>query len=111
MLAGLFFVALGVIGAFLPVMPSVVFFLIAAILFARSNPAWEKRIMEHPSLGPPIRAFRERGVISPAAKMSAVGAMAVSSVVSFFLLRGAMAFVPGAVCAVCAAWILSRPSH
>ncbi|MBP2158102.1 uncharacterized membrane protein YbaN (DUF454 family) [Asticcacaulis solisilvae] len=111
MLAGLLCVGLGIVGMFVPVMPTVVFFLIAAICFAKSNPAWEARIMNHPKLGPPIKAFRERGVIGRRAKIAAVSAMAVSSVVSFFLLRGVWAYVPGAVCALCAIFILTRPSE
>ena len=112
MLAGLVCVGLGIVGMFVPVMPTVVFFLIAAICFAKSNPAWEARIMNHPKLGPPIKTFRERGVISRRAKTAAVAAMAVSSVVSFFLLRGSYwAYVPGAVCALCAIFILTRPSE
>ena len=111
MLAGLVCVGLGIAGIFLPVMPSTVFFLGAAVLFARSNPAWEAKIMNHPKIGPPIRAFRERGVIAPAAKIAAVTAMAVSSVVSWFLLQGAWRYAPATVCALCAAFILTRPSR
>lgn len=111
MLAGLVCVALGVIGIFVPVMPTVVFFLVAAILFAKSNPAWEAKIMNHPKFGPPIKAFRERGVIGRRAKFAAVSAMTVSSVVSVFLLRGIWAYVPGMVCIACAVFILSRPSE
>lgn len=109
--AGLFFVGLGIIGMFLPVMPTVVFFLLAAILFARSNPEWERRIMEHETLGPPIRAYRERGVIRPWAKASAVGAMAVSSIGAIILLDGWVAWAPAAICSLCALFILTRPSR
>lgn len=108
---GLVCVGLGLAGMFLPVMPTVVFFLIAAILFARSHPEWERRIMEHETLGPPIRAFRERGAIGPTAKVSAVGAMAVSSVATWFLLDGWVRWAPAAVCGVCALYILTRPSR
>lgn len=111
MAGGLLCVGLGVIGMFLPVMPTVVFFLLAALLFARSNPEWERRIMEHETLGPPIRAFRERGVIRPWAKASAVGAMAVSSVGAIILLDGPWSYAPAAVCALCALFILTRPSR
>ncbi|WP_026172560.1 YbaN family protein [Asticcacaulis benevestitus] len=113
MLAGLLFVGLGIIGAFLPVMPSTVFFIVAAIFFARSNPAWEAKIMNHPKIGPPIRAFRERGAITQSAKIAAVSAMAVSSVLSGYLMRhhGYWAFVPSMVCALCAVFILTRPSQ
>ncbi len=111
MLAGLLCVGLGIAGMFLPVMPSTVFFIIAAVLFARSNPVWEAKIMNHPKIGPPIRAFRERGAIGPKAKVAAVTAMTISSIVSFLLLKGAWAYAPGAVCALCALFILTRPSQ
>lgn len=111
MLAGLLCVGLGIVGMFVPVMPTVVFFLVAAVCFAKSNPAWEARIMNHPKLGPPIKAFRERGAIGKGAKIAAISAMAISSVASFFLLRGVWAYVPGVVCAACAVFILTRPSE
>ncbi|MDV6329206.1 YbaN family protein [Asticcacaulis sp. 201] len=111
MFGGLVFVGLGILGAFLPVMPSTVFFIIAAVFFARSNPEWEAKIMNHPKIGPPIRAFRERGAIGQSAKIAAVSAMAVSSVVSAILLHGYWRFAPAAVCAVCALFILTRPSE
>ena len=111
MLAGLFCVGLGIVGIFLPVMPSTVFFIIAAVCFARSNPAWEARIMNHPKIGPPIRAFRERGAIGIRAKIAAVTAMTISSVVSFLLMQGPWRYAPAAVCALCAVFILSRPSE
>ena len=108
---GVFFVGLGTLGMFLPVLPTVVFFLVAAILFARSNPEWERRIMEHPELGPPIRAFRERGAIGPGAKKAAIGAMIVSSGLSAIFLNGWVAWLPATICSVCAVYILTRPSH
>jgi uncharacterized membrane protein YbaN (DUF454 family) len=111
MAAGLVCVGLGIVGLMLPVMPTVVFFLLAAILFARSNPAWEARIMEHPRLGPPIRAFRERGVIRPWAKISAVGAMTVSSVGAIIAFDGIWSYAPAAICSLCALYILTRPSR
>ncbi len=96
---------------FLPVVPTTVFLIIAAILFARSHPEWEARIMNHPKFGPPVRAFRETGAIPPKAKLAAVTAMTISSIVSWFLLDGWLAYLPAAVCALCAAYILTRPSH
>lgn len=111
MLAGLLCVGLGVVGMFLPVMPSTVFFIIAAIFFARSNPIWEAKIMNHPKIGPPIRRFRERGAIAKSAKIAAVTAMTISSVISAFLLHGWWRLAPACVCALCAIFILTRPSE
>lgn len=110
-LLGLFFVALGIVGAFLPVMPTTIFLIIAAIIFARSNPEWEARIMSHPRYGPPIRDFRTRGIIGPKAKFFAVSGMTVSSLISYFLIDGYWRYAPAIVCGLCAVYVLSRPSR
>jgi uncharacterized membrane protein YbaN (DUF454 family) len=61
--AGLFFVGLGAVGAFLPLLPTVPFLLLAVFCFARGNPAWEQRLLDHPKWGPPLREWRTRRAI------------------------------------------------
>lgn len=75
---GWFFVALGIIGAALPVMPTTPFLLLAVACFARSSPQLESWLMNHPTFGPPLKNWRERGAISRRAKMLAVSMMAAS---------------------------------
>ena len=75
---GWFFVALGVIGAFLPVMPTTIFLIIAAWCFARSSPELEAWLLAHPLFGATLRNWRERGAISKRAKLMACGMIAVS---------------------------------
>jgi uncharacterized membrane protein YbaN (DUF454 family) len=48
-------VALGVIGIFLPLMPTTVFLLLAAACYARSSERFHRRLVEHPWLGSYIR--------------------------------------------------------
>lgn len=48
-------VALGVLGIFLPLMPTTVFLLMAAACYARSSERFHRRLVEHPVLGPYIR--------------------------------------------------------
>jgi uncharacterized membrane protein YbaN (DUF454 family) len=51
-------VALGVIGIFLPLMPTTVFLLLAAACFARSSERFHRRLVEHRLLGPYLAQSR-----------------------------------------------------
>jgi uncharacterized membrane protein YbaN (DUF454 family) len=74
-------VALGIIGAFLPLMPTVVFLLVAAWAGGKGWPQLEVWLLTHPRYGAPIRAWRERGAVPRRAKWAASLMMALSSVV------------------------------
>lgn len=65
---GLVCVALGVIGAFLPLLPTVPFLLLAAFLFARSSERLHHWILSHRTFGPTIDDWNRSGAIRPRAK-------------------------------------------
>jgi uncharacterized membrane protein YbaN (DUF454 family) len=106
--AGLLFVALGGIGVFLPILPTVPFLLLATFCFARSNPAWERRLLDHPRYGPPLRQWRERRAISRKAKLAALTAMAVSVPVTGLTAGWPWVLIPLAVLVACGTWIWTR---
>ena len=59
---------LGVVGAFLPVLPTTPFLLLAAFLYSKSSPRLHNWITSHKYLGPPLKDWQERGVIGIKAK-------------------------------------------
>lgn len=60
---GLLSLGLGILGIFLPVLPTTPLLLLAAALFFRSSPRLYDWLLEHPKLGPYIRNFREHKAI------------------------------------------------
>src|SRR3546814_2634265 len=69
---------LGALGAFLPLLPTVPFVILAAFCFARSSPRLEAWLVTHPQFGHHIVAWREKRAISRKGKMAATAAFAVS---------------------------------
>ena len=107
---GLLSVALGTIGIFLPLLPTVPLMIFAAFCFARSSPELERRIVEHPALRPHISAWREQGAISSKGKGAAVIAFAASATLGMLLLEFPANLLPVAAALIGGGWILTRPS-
>ncbi|MFZ1743188.1 MAG: YbaN family protein [Pontixanthobacter sp.] len=105
---GIIAVALGAIGAALPIMPTVPFLLLAAFCFARSNPEWEQRLLNHPQWGGHLRDWRERRAISRRSKIMAIGAMATGAVVTWFTLGAPYVYISIAVLVLSGGWIATR---
>ncbi|WP_456633040.1 YbaN family protein [Bradyrhizobium sp. USDA 10063] len=74
---GLFFIAIGFVGAFLPLLPTTPFLILATTCFARSSPRLENWLLSHPRFGPALRAWREHGAIPSRAKLLALAGMSV----------------------------------
>ncbi|MFC3174144.1 YbaN family protein [Novosphingobium bradum] len=106
---GLLAVGLGILGVALPLLPTVPFFLLATVCFARSNPAWERRLLDHPRYGPPLRQWRERRAISRKAKLAALTAMGATIALSAALAGWPWVLAPVLACGASGAWIWTRP--
>ncbi len=108
---GLVMVALGIIGAFLPVMPTTIFLILAAGCFARSSPRLERWLLDHPKLGPTVVAWRRHGAISKQGKALALGGMALGYGIFYATSRPALwlALLVAGVIGACAAYVASRP--
>lgn len=71
-------VALGVAGAFLPLMPTTVFLLIAAWAFARSSERWHRWLHEHRHFGPLLACWQRHRAMPKRAKIAAFLTLAAS---------------------------------
>jgi uncharacterized membrane protein YbaN (DUF454 family) len=76
-LAGHGLVGLGVVGAFVPVMPTTIFLILAAACYARGNPLLHQRLLAHPRFGPALRDWEEHRAMSPRAKATAIATIIV----------------------------------
>lgn len=106
---GLLAVGLGILGIALPLLPTIPFLLLATFCFARSNPAWEQRLLDHPRYGPPLRQWRERRAISRKAKLAALTAMAATIALSAAFAGWPWVLAPVLACMASGAWIWTRP--
>jgi len=110
---GWFLVGIGLVGVFLPVLPTTPFVLLALWCFARSSRRFHDWLYHHPRLGPLAQAWVQHRVVPLRAKLLSVSMMAAS------LLYVTLAFadswwlpvVLGLTMGAVAAYILTRPSR
>ncbi len=109
---GLVTVGLGVLGAFLPVLPTTPFLLISLWAFSKSSTRLEAWLLNHKRFGPRLRAWKHDRVIPWPAKLAAWGSMIAS--LTIMLIGNASGYaVTGAtaVMTIGAAYVASRPSN
>ncbi|GGA89774.1 hypothetical protein GCM10011491_17070 [Brucella endophytica] len=108
---GVVMLALGIIGAFLPVMPTTVFIILAAWFFGRSSPRLERWLLGHPTFGPALRGWRDKGAIPRRAKIAACAGMTAGYAVFWWSVRPSWALGLGVAVFMLAsaAFVLSRP--
>jgi uncharacterized membrane protein YbaN (DUF454 family) len=109
---GFFFIALGVVGALLPLMPTTIFLILAAGCFARSSPRLEAWLLHHPRFGPTLRAWRRDRAIPRRAKLMACTGITAGYVIFLTTARPhlPLALLVAAAMSGCALFILSRPT-
>lgn len=104
-------VGIGLVGVVVPGLPTTVFLLIAAWAFSRSSERFQRWLVEHPHLGPPVKAWRDRGAIPLKAKVLAVVMMSGS--LAIIIAYGGGWILPtivGAIMVCAAAFVISRPN-
>lgn len=109
--AGLAALATGIVGVFLPLLPTTPLVLLSAFCFSRSSPRLERRLLEHPRFGPLIRDWRASRAIPLRAKWTAWLMMAAGSAWAAWVLPAPWAGVPALCCAAVAIWMWRLPSR
>lgn len=85
-LFGSIFVFLGVVGIFLPLLPTTPFLLLAAALYVRSSERLYSWLLHQRLLGPYLRNFMERKAIPLHAKIIAISMMWATMLYCIFFL-------------------------
>lgn len=84
--AGALALALGLVGIFVPLLPTTPFVLLASFCFVRGSPALHARLLAHPRFGPLIRDWEAGRGIPRRAKRIAIAMTLVSLGVSAWLV-------------------------
>ena len=79
-------VVAGILGIFLPLVPSVPFLLLALFCFSRSSERFHTWLVEHKHLGPVLKDYLLHGGVSARVKTVAIGMIWISFPASTFLL-------------------------
>lgn len=104
-------VALGALGAILPLLPTTVFLLVAAWAFSRSSPRWHRWLHEHPRFGHLLCAWEEHHAMPARAKRIALLTLALSWGITAFAFGpfSWAALIGGACIAGVAIYLLHIP--
>ncbi len=86
LISGLLATALGVIGIFLPILPTVPFLLLALACFARSSERFYTWLLDHAHFGPIIRPYNNGQGMTRASKFKAIALVWASISLSAFYL-------------------------
>jgi uncharacterized membrane protein YbaN (DUF454 family) len=104
-------VGLGVVGAFLPILPTTPFLLVAAWAASRGSPKLHRWLYEHPRFGSALIAWEEKRAVSTAAKWTACIFMSLSWGIMYWQTETLIVPVMTAVLFVCVGtFLVTRPT-
>lgn len=111
LILGLISFAIGVVGIFLPLLPTVPLMLLAAFFFARSSEHLHSWLINHPRFGPSILDWQERRAISKRAKIAASISIALAFGISIAIgLRPMLLAIQGVTLIAVSIFIWTRPN-
>lgn len=80
-------VGVGGLGVVLPVLPSTIFFIVAAYSFSRSSPRFEVWVLRLPGVGPMVRDYRDGLGMPRRAKTIAISSIVLFGTISAVAVR------------------------
>lgn len=109
--AGTLALLAGLIGIFVPLLPTVPFVLLAALCYSRGCQRCERWLLEHPRFGPALRDWRAQRALTLRTKQTAILMMAGGATLAWWLLPGPVRWLPGLVCTAVAVWMWRLPTR
>jgi hypothetical protein len=85
---GWLFVLLGFIGAFLPLLPTTPFLILALACFAENSPRFHRMLLQHKWFGPPLRQWEANRTIRRTVKKKVYLLIIVTFAISIAMLWG-----------------------
>ncbi|MCW8848906.1 MAG: YbaN family protein [Melioribacteraceae bacterium] len=83
-LLGGLFVIIGVIGIFVPLLPTTIFLIIASYFFMKSSPKLNEKLVNNKYLGPYIRNFQGNKGMPKRSKINAISLLWISILISAY---------------------------
>lgn len=110
---GFICVGLGTLGAFLPLLPTTPFMLVALWAFSRSSRRFHHWLYTHPRFGPRLQEWHQYGIVPVKVKLTSLSAMTASFLFMAFVMRVKwhVLAMSGSVMLIGAVYVLSRPSR
>lgn len=108
---GLVCLATGIVGIFLPLLPTTPFLLLTAFGFARSSTRCERWLLTHPRFGPIIEDWRRYRAVPLRAKQLSALTMVIGCTWAAFTMPPRVAWLPTVFCLIVGTWLWRLPTR
>ena len=106
--AGIVFLAIGIAGVILPMLPGTIFLFIASACFVRGSDRLHHWLMTHRHLGPHVRMVSSGEPMPRRAKVFAIAAMWTAVAISVYVTSILPAQIGLVVLAIIGTWFIAR---
>lgn len=111
--AGATFFSLGAAGIFVPLLPTTVFWILAAVCWGKSDPSRVEKLRQHAVFGAGLAAYLDHRIISRRGKVLAVLGMSLGGGLSLWLTAPPfwVAALVGSTLTLVAIWLCRHPER